>query len=71
MKTVKTSTLLRNSTGRAKGELGEEWVRGDRDSERSSHDEPWVMYTIVGSLYCVPETNKHCVLTALKFKLKT
>ena len=47
-------------------EVGGGWVKqvmGIKDS--ICHDEHWVtvMYGIVESLYCRPETNKYCMLT--------
>ena len=60
------SLTLENKLMVTREEVGGGWVKqvmGIKDS--ICHDEHWVtvMYGIVESLYCRPETNKYCMLT--------
>ena len=56
-----TKTRLFNIENRllvARGKVGG-WMdeRGEEGEGYTHHDEHWVMYRILGSLYCTPETN--------------
>ena len=40
-----------------RGEVGGAWVKQVMQIKEDTCDEHWVLYGIIGSLYCTPETN--------------
>ena len=53
------------------GEWGHGWNRWWGFKEFTYHDEHWIMYRIVESLYCTPEINIRLYDNYIRIKIKT